>query len=122
MCLLAKKVISLLEITLSLVVIQKTKGMQSNAQYAQVYCIPWSVNHSVRELSGFFKDLRGTCLIKRLMVLSLPAPDTFGAASISTRCRSIDRSSLEGSVSKSRGQIRLVTLYTKLTTQRKRKW
>lgn len=94
---------------LSLVVTQQTKRMQSITQYAQVHYIPWSVNHSVRELSGFFKDLRGTCLIKRLMVLSLPAPDTFDAASISTRCRSIDRSSLEGSVLKSHRQISLVT-------------
>lgn len=60
--------------------------------------IPWSTTHNVRELSGFFKDLRGTCLTRRFIALSLPGPDTFDAGIISKRCRNIDRSSLDGSV------------------------
>lgn len=73
----------------------------------QVYFIPWSISHNVRELSGFFKDLRGTCLIRRLMALSLPGPDTLDAGIISKRWRNIERSSLEGSVSNSYSQLLL---------------
>ncbi len=47
--------------------------------------IPWSMTHRVRELSGFFKDFRGTCLTSRLMALSRPAPDTLDAGSMSIR-------------------------------------
>lgn len=57
------------------------------------------MTNNVRELSGFFNDLRGTCLTRRLMALSLPGPDTLGSGNISRRCRNIDRSSFEGSVS-----------------------
>lgn len=67
----------------------------------QVCFIPWSITHNVRELSGCFWDFRGTCLTKRLTAPSLPAPDTLVAGIISKRWRSIERSSLEGSVSNS---------------------
>lgn len=73
----------------------------------QVWFIPWSITHNVRELSGFFKDLRGTCLTRRLMALSLPGPDTLAAGIIPKRCRNIERSSLEGSVSNSHNQLPL---------------
>lgn len=62
-----------------------------------VHFIPWSITHNVRELSGFFKDLRGTCLTSRLMALSLPVPDTLDAGIISKRWRNIERNSLDGS-------------------------
>lgn len=75
--------------------------------YMQLCFIPWSITHNVRELSGFFKDLRGTCLTRRLMALSLPGPDTLDAGIIPNRCRSIERSSLEGSVSNSHNQLPL---------------
>lgn len=70
-----------------------------------MYFLPWSITHNVRELSGFFKDLRGTCLTRRLIALSLPGPDTLDAGIISRRWRSIERSSLEGSVSNSYSQL-----------------
>lgn len=66
--------------------------------------LPWSINHSVSELSGFFKDLRGTCLIRRLIALSLPGPDTFEAEIICTRWCNIERSSLDGSVFRQHSQ------------------
>lgn len=75
--------------------------------YVQLHYIPWSITHNVRELSGFFKDFRGTCLIRRLMALSLPGPDTSDAGIISKRWRSIERSSLEGSVLNSYSQLLL---------------
>lgn len=65
--------------------------------YVQMCYVPWSITHNVRELSGFFKDLRGTCLTSRLMALSLPGPDTLAAGIISKRWRNIERSSLDGS-------------------------
>lgn len=70
-----------------------------------MYFLPWSITHNVRELSGFFKDLRGTCLTRRLIALSLPGPDTLDAGIISRRWRSIERSSLEGSVSNLYSQL-----------------
>lgn len=76
-------------------------------RYVQLHYIPWSITHNVRELSGFLKDFRGTCLIRRLMALSLPGPDTLDAGIISKRWRSIERSSLEGSVSNSYSQLLL---------------
>lgn len=69
--------------------------------------IPWSTTHNVRELSGFFKDLRGTCLTKRFIALSLPGADTSDAGSISKRCRNIERSSLDGSVLESHSELQL---------------
>lgn len=55
------------------------------------------MTHRVRELSGFFKDFRGTCLTRRLMALSRPAPDTLDAGSMSMRWRNMERNSREGS-------------------------
>lgn len=75
-----------------------------------MYFSPWSITHNVRELSGFFKDLRGTCLTRRLMALSLPGPDTLHAGIISKSCRNIERSSLEGSVLNPNSQLLLQTI------------
>lgn len=74
----------------------------------------------MRELSGFFKDLRGTCLTRRLMALSLPGPDTLDAGIISKRWRNIERSSLDGSVSNSYSLLPLKAQDRKLIhTQKK---
>lgn len=79
-----------------------------NQKKADIF-IPWSINHSVRELSGFFKDLRGTCLIRRFIALSLPGPDTFEAEIICRRWYNIERSSLDGSVFRQHSQCLLNT-------------
>lgn len=83
-----------------------------------IYFIPRSINHSVRELFGFFRDLRGTCLIRRLMALSLPGPDTLAAGIISKRWRNIERSSLEGSASNSYSQLLVKAQNTKLISHK----
>lgn len=69
----------------------------------------------MRELSGFFKDLRGTCLTKRLMALSLPGPDTLAAGIISKRWRNIERSSLDGSELNSYNHIKVSSVNTEGT-------